>query len=193
MNQRLFEINLRTLIFAFSWTVVFYSCNSSNHSNSSKVENLPTFDAQTLTTNQTEAYTKAIETFIKAAKQFKNQQFDTIYISKRKFNQEDDFPDIELPTIIEHTPIKLVDPSFGRKLLKANSIFVNLIGWIDSSSAQFIFVGFKGNYLHIFDYTLNYEASKSSKSLELQSILFKKYPTPSPEILDTLYINSNTK
>jgi hypothetical protein len=58
-------------------------------------------------------YTQTIVELIKAAYQRAKTTFDTLYFGTHRYGQPDDFPDIVLPSIIEHTQIRLVTPEVG--------------------------------------------------------------------------------
>lgn len=126
---------------------------------------------------QSELYTHAIAEFIKAAYKNDNTTFDTLYFGKRRFGQTDDFPDIELASEIEGTQIRLISPELGEKIQRERKsvVYINLIGWINSDNADFIFIVFKDGMKHQFDYFINFEKSPSSGEMQVSKIEFECY------------------
>lgn len=132
-------------------------------------------------TNKTELqkiYTQAISDFIKAAEQKNAKTFDTLFINKRKQNDEDDFPDISLPTNISNTPIVLDNFDVNIELYKKlkHRINVNLIGWVDTTKAEFIFVVFSNGFDHQYDYNIKYNYNDKLKKYEMLSIKYIEQP-----------------
>ncbi len=101
-----------------------------------------------------------------------------LYFAKRKLGQPDDFPDIELPKKIETAQIRLVSPEHGKILQKElpSRIYINLFGWVNKETAEFIFVVFSNGFAHQYDYTLNYKYNNKLKTFELQKLQFKGPP-----------------
>ena len=122
-------------------------------------------------------YSVAIAEFIKAA--FKNDKtiFDTLYFGKHAFGQPDDFPDIELPDVIEKTHIRLVTPEAGQKKQSENRslVYVNMMGWVDVEKAEFIFVVFSNGAEHQYDYHVNFAYNAASREYEVEKIEFENY------------------
>ena len=123
-------------------------------------------------------YTQAIGDFIKAANEKNKTGFDTLFFGKRIFNQSDDFPDITLPKTIENTPVRLISTESGAKKQKENleSIYINLIGFVDKASANFTFVIFSNGFKHQYDYVIDYTYNAKLKKFELKNIEFKGPP-----------------
>jgi hypothetical protein len=123
-------------------------------------------------------YTQAISDFIIAANKKNKSHFDTIFFGKRRNNQEDDFPDIELPKVIANTQIRLIKPELGAKKQKEiqSNIYINMMGWLNSKHAEFIFVVFSHGFKHQYDYYINYQYKVQTKSFELEKIEFKGPP-----------------
>lgn len=120
----------------------------------------------------TKIYTRAIADFIKSANKKNKTNFDTLFFGKRKNGQADDFPDIELAKTIENTHIRLITPEEGAK--KQNEIksriYINLMGWVKTENAEFIFVVFSKGFAHQYDYHLNYTYNKKAKVFELSKL-----------------------
>lgn len=125
----------------------------------------------------TKIYTQAIAEFIKADCQKNKTTFDTLYFGKHIYQQQDDFPDIILPEIIENTHIRLVAPDVGQKLQteRKSLIYVNMMGWVDNKKAEFILVVFKNGGQHQYDYFINFIYNSSSHNFELDTIEFENY------------------
>ncbi|MFN8287538.1 MAG: hypothetical protein U0V74_12325 [Chitinophagales bacterium] len=125
-----------------------------------------------------DAYTRAITDFIKAANEKNKTAFDTLYIIKRHNGQPDDFPDIELPQTIANTHIVLLGAAQAEKEAKEfkTRVYINLMGWVEKETAEFIFVVFSNGFAHQYDYNINYTVNVSSKQLELSKLEFKGPP-----------------
>lgn len=126
----------------------------------------------------TKIYTKAIADFIKSANTKNNSNFDTLFFGKRRNGQADDFPDIELARTIENTHIRLITPVQVAKKQKEikSRIYINLMGWVNATNAEFIFVVFSNGFAHQYDYHLNYTYNKKAKVFELSKLEFKGPP-----------------
>lgn len=125
----------------------------------------------------TNVYSKAIFEFIKASYFFDKTTYDTLFIGKRKFGQSDDFPEIELPNQINGTQIRLVSPEEGqiKQKSKKTAIYVNLIGWVDKSNADFLFVVFSNGFEHQYDYSIKFKFNENSQKYELDKIDYANY------------------
>lgn len=103
-------------------------------------------------------YYRAISDYIAEVSNQKLIAPDTLYFSRRKNGQPDDFPDIELPATINQVKICLLDAEKWERqsVEKPSSILINLIGWVDEQDAEFIFVTFSNGLEHQFDYHVEY-------------------------------------
>lgn len=106
----------------------------------------------------TKIYSQAISDYIKEVSKQDLIVLDTLYFGKRNNGQPDDFPNIVLPATINNIKIRLIEPKVGKKLQeeKKSSVYINLIGWVDEDSAEFIFVTFSNGFEHKFDYHIYY-------------------------------------
>lgn len=120
-------------------------------------------------------YTQAIGAFINAAYKRDGAIFDTLYFGKHVYGQPDDFPDIALPEIIEHTQIRLVTPEVGQVMQAARKslVYVNLMGWLEKAKAEFVFVVFTNGGEHQYDYYINFKRKASSGDFALYEIAFE--------------------
>lgn len=175
------------------WTIFLGLTACSNHrtdesradksiANSSSVASQQTkavaTDSSTMQQNElTKIYTQAIAEFIKICYKKDKTTFDPLYFGKHIYGQPDDFPDIELPEIIEKTQIRLVTPEVGEKKQAARKslVYVNLIGWVDKDKADFIFVVFTNGGKHQYDYFINFSYNSSLGKFELDKIEFENY------------------
>jgi hypothetical protein len=125
----------------------------------------------------TKIYSQAIADFIKAVKDKHKTNFDTLYFGKHVYGQPDDFPDIELPTTIENTRIRLISPEKGLKIQKANKllVYVNMIGDVEPEKAEFIFVTFSNACEHQYDCFINYKYNVKLKEFEPEHIRFEYF------------------
>lgn len=145
---------------------------TSNQTNSSVL------DSSTLQKNRlTKIYSQAIAEFITAAFKKDKTIFDTLFFGKHIYGQPDDFPDIELPEIINNTCIKLVTPEIGkRKQQESKSlVYINMMGWVDSDKASFLFVVFSNGAQHQYDYFIDFKYNSSQNKFELEKIEFENY------------------
>jgi len=117
----------------------------------------------------TKIYLQAISDFIKAANKQTGKSFDTLYFGKRREGEPDDFPEIELPIIIEKTQIRLITPEEGKKSQNAvkTRVYINMIGWVNKKNAEFKFFVFSNGFAHQYNYTLNYNYDVKKKAYEL--------------------------
>lgn len=125
----------------------------------------------------TKIYIQAIVEFIKAVNKKDKTTFDTLYFGRRDYGQPDDFPDIELPHTIENTQIRLVAPDVGQKKQteQKSLVYVNLIAWVDSKSAEFVFVVFTNGGEHQYDYFINFISNNTTNQYDLDKIEFENY------------------
>lgn len=126
----------------------------------------------------TKIYSQAIEDFIIAANKKNATAFDTLYIAKRKIGQPDDFPDIELPEKIENTQIRLITPEAGEKSQKERKsrIYINMIGWVDKETAEFLFYVFSNGFEHQYNYSIHYTFNVKRNDFELKELQFNGPP-----------------
>lgn len=123
-------------------------------------------------------YTQAIGDFIHAANAANKAPFDTLFFGKRHDGTPDDFPDITLPQRIANTSIRLITPEAGTKSQneRRSRVYVNLVGWVDSARAEFIFVVFSDGFVHQYDYLINYRYSRELKTYERERLERKGPP-----------------
>ena len=123
-------------------------------------------------------YSRALGDFIKAANKKTDKAFDTLYVGKRKEGEPDDFPDIELPRVIETTQIRLITPKEGEKTQNAvkTRIYINMIGWVDKEKAEFMFFVFSNGFAHQYNYSLKYKNNVKLKGYELIKSEYKGPP-----------------
>lgn len=117
-------------------------------------------------------YTQAISDFVQTLKHQNAFLPDTIYFLKNI-----QFPDIVLPTKVQHHCIKLVENKEYDVILKKspNSFSVNLMGFVNQNDAEFIFVGFRPGYQHQFDVFLEYKRNNSQNSYSLDQIFWQNF------------------
>lgn len=123
-------------------------------------------------------YTRAIADFIKAANEKNKTYFDTLFFGNRKNGQPDDFPNIQLPGVIENTQIRLISPEAGKLKQKErpSRIYINMLGWVDKKKAEFVFFVFSNGFNHRYNYTIHYTYHPKPKTYELVKLEFKGPP-----------------
>lgn len=132
----------------------------------------------TNTSDLTKIYSQSIVDFIKEANKRNRTTFDTLFIGKRKNGQPDDFPDIELPEILEKTHIRLISPEFGKvnQKVRKSRIYINMVGWVDTASAEFVFFVFSNGFEHQYNYSINYKYNIDKKQFKLTKLQFTGPP-----------------
>ncbi|MBP9195909.1 MAG: hypothetical protein KBF57_14590 [Saprospiraceae bacterium] len=122
-------------------------------------------------------YIKAIAEFIKAAYQLDKPSFDTLFFGKHVYGQEDDFPDIELPNMIENTSIRLISPELGQKKQQEQKsmVYINLMAWLEKNKAEFLFVVFSNGSEHQYDISLNFTKNTQTQNYDLDKIEYENY------------------
>lgn len=122
-------------------------------------------------------YSLAISDCLKLLKTEYKLTFDTLFFGQRVFGESDDFPDIVLPGVIDHTNIRLISQEQGEKKQREfkESFYVNLIGHVNAKDAEFIFVFFSNGFAHQFDCFMNYKYSAEKKAMVIESSRFENY------------------
>ena len=122
-------------------------------------------------------YTQAIAAFIQAAYKNDKSTFDSLFFIKRMNGQADDFPDIELPDTIQGVNIILLSSEAAEQIREKQnaSVLVNLMGWIEKESAEFIFVAFSNGIAHQYDYFINFSFDAVQHKYQLEKIEFEDY------------------
>jgi hypothetical protein len=122
-------------------------------------------------------YSLAIKQFIETVKKKDNIQFDTLYFGKHVYGQADDFPDITLPKQIVNTQILLIDPDKANHIWSQNinSIYINLMGFVEKNNAKFIFITFTNGFKHQYDYTFDFNFNANENKFDLNKIEFEDY------------------
>ena len=123
----------------------------------------------------TKAYSVAMDDFIKALRK-KNIRFDSLFVIKRMNGQPDDFPDIALPEKISNVAIRLIASDSAEKSQMSPRLYVNLLGWVNKKSAEFIFVVFSSGLAHQYDYKITYRYHSKNKVFELKKVQLKEPP-----------------
>lgn len=115
-------------------------------------------------------YEQAIGDFIGATFKRDRCKLDTLFVLDHTYGSPDDFPDIELPKAISGTIVcKLTDSATkesAKNAFKKQTPAVNIIGWVDRTNAEFVFVVFYPGYQHRFDYQSKFVYRPESKRFE---------------------------
>jgi hypothetical protein len=122
-------------------------------------------------------YTQAIGDYIRLVKEKYQITFDTLFFGKHVFGQPDDFPDIELPTVIGKTAIRLISPEEGEAIQKKqrSSFYINLFRWETSTTTEFVFITFSDGFAHQFDCYVTYKNAINSKGYVLERSRFENF------------------
>jgi hypothetical protein len=118
------------------------------------------------------AYSKAIDEYITAVYQRDKSVFDTLF-----FGRHADFPDIELPAMIQNTKIILLttEEADKKRKYRKSLVFINMIGWITKDKSEFMLVTFYPGYVHQFDCMINFKYNSKRKEFELEKLQFTNY------------------
>lgn len=143
----------------------------------------------------TNIYSQAIDEFISAVFKKDKTIFDTLYFGKHIYGQPDDFPDIELPETINNTKIKLVSPEIGKKKQQESKslVYINMMGWVDSDKASFLFVVFSNGAQHQYDYFIDFKYNTSQNKFELEKIEYENYRLNTGQKTKRILIYNNGK
>jgi hypothetical protein len=119
------------------------------------------------------AYSQAIADYINAMYEKDKSVFDTLFIGKHV-----DFPNITLPKTIQKNPVLLLTYEEANKKLsyRRSLVYLNVIGWIDKTRAEFIIVTFFEGGKPQHNCLINYAASEKNE-LEMESLKFE-FPYP---------------
>ena len=113
-------------------------------------------------------YSQAIEEYIRAVSEKEKTNFDTLFLGKQL-----DFPDIDLPTTIGRTKIRLLaQEAIGNKksIYSQSSPYINLIGFVESDRAEFIFVTFYPEFQHRYDCYMDFRYDSEKKEFDLDKL-----------------------
>ncbi len=133
----------------------------------------PATDSVTLQKDKlTKIYSLAIAEYIRAVGKNDKTTFDALFFGKHVYGQPDDFPDIELPETIENTKVRLVLPDAGLKLQKESKsrVYINMMGWVNKNSAEFILVTFSNGGEHRLDCYINYMYNAAQGKFDLEKL-----------------------
>lgn len=114
----------------------------------------------------TKTYTQAITAYINAVHQKDQSRFDTLFLGKRP-----DFPDLDLPDTISGVNIRVLEEGeINRKKLnyQKTTPYINLIGFVETDAAEFIFVTFYPEFNHQYDCYLNFKVEPGKKEFVLE-------------------------
>jgi hypothetical protein len=125
----------------------------------------------------TKIYSQAIGDYIRLVNEEYKLTFDTLFFGKHANGQATDFPDIELPSSIASTKIKLISPEQGEEHQQENktSFYINLIGSAYAHDADFIFVAFSNGFAHQFDCFITYTHDPIEKEFVIETARFENY------------------
>ena len=113
-------------------------------------------------------YSQAIEEYMRAVSAKEKAAFDTLF-----FGKQIDFPDVDLPETIDRTRIRLLtQEEVGNKksIYSQSSPYVNLIGFAESDSAEFIFVTFYPEFQHQYDCYIDFRYNSEKKEFGLEKL-----------------------
>lgn len=187
MNSMLSELIISVWMYSFALA----GCSNHAASNSSlgeafveksltAIQHVNTYSRAGTTASKdelTKIYAQSIADYIKAVSKEYKINFDTLFFGKHVYGQPDDFPDIELPEVIEDTQIRLLTPEAGMQKQKESksSFYINLVGFVEDEKAEFIFITFSNGYAHQFDCFIQYTYHTELKAYMLENSRFENY------------------
>lgn len=142
-----------------------------SESSANPSQNIGSSITDSLITGKTELaniYSQAIEAYIAAVYKKDKTNFETLFLGKRI-----DFPDIDLPAEISGTKILLLTPEESAQHKPAyskTSPYINLIGFVENGTAEFIFVTFYPEYQHQYDCYMNFIYNPEKKAFDLDKL-----------------------
>jgi hypothetical protein len=157
----------KSTIFFFS-LLMSVSCITKVDQQQSYLEKEPKVSSS-IKSDQEKYYTQALNDYIIEIKKQKLVFSDTLFIANRKNGQADDFPEINLPEELNGFKLVLIDPDKAQVLQMKNraNVYINLVGWIEKTKAEFMFVTFSNGFEHQFDIQLNYTIDSVHHTMKL--------------------------
>jgi hypothetical protein len=160
-------------ILSLIFLVVMASCSAAQ-AEADRQETGKSPGIQANNTVLTNMYIRAIRDYMGGVYQKDSTLFDTLYLADRKTGGPDDFPDITLPWEIGKTKIVMIPATSASKAPEIQfgetTPLINLMGWIDETKAEFIFVTFFPGYHHRFDCHINYSFLPIEKDYQLEKL-----------------------
>ncbi|MBL0316930.1 MAG: hypothetical protein IPP69_14660 [Flavobacteriales bacterium] len=166
---------LKIIVISFLIGLTIQSCDTAG-----KSEN-PTHqvDQNSEQINTINCYTRAIEEYIKWTNAQNSETTDTIFIGRH-----DDFPDIELPVIIEDKKICLIpfEDSFQLLRSKHHITYLNIVGTVTPTSSEFLFVTFHEGGKPQHNCTVKLIHPDGSEKIRLESLMVDSAYTKPREV-----------
>ncbi|MFM7155040.1 MAG: hypothetical protein ACKOZV_13055 [Bacteroidota bacterium] len=165
--------NWISVILCLTLLVVMASCSAAQVEASSRAtgKSPGNHAGNTVLTNM---YIRAIRDYMDGVYQKDSTLFDTLYFADRKTGGPDDFPDITLPREIGKTKIVMLPVTSAYEApeiqFEETKPLINLMGWIDETKAEFIFVIFFPGYHHRYDCHINYSFLPVEKDYQLEKL-----------------------
>lgn len=128
-----------------------------------------------------QVYTQAIGEYIKSLRPEDKSSLDTLFIGRHP-----DFPDIELPAIIQNTNILALTPDEAddKAKYRESFVYVNVMGWVTRGNSEFILVTFLvskprqiPSYAPQHNCLIHFEYNPANNEYELYELKFE-YPYP---------------
>ncbi|HNB80683.1 MAG TPA: hypothetical protein PLP34_02705 [Chitinophagaceae bacterium] len=163
------------------WVCLFFSCAEPLEKVKSKIKSGSTQTQQYSKSDSlfklSKLYTQAVGDYIRLVNQKYHLRFDTLFFGKHVYQQADDFPDIDLPPVIEKTYIQIISPQAG--LLKqqhdTNSYYINLFGEPHKQGALFTFFTFSKGMAHQFDCFIEYDLDTIQHKFKMKDHRFENF------------------
>lgn len=144
-------------------TVSESSLHPSQNTGSSKTDSLITGKLELA-----KIYTQAIAEYMGAVYKKENTNFDTLF-----FGKQSGFPDIDLPTTINGAKIHILNQeevNNNKSIYNKSSPYINLIGFVENDTAEFIFVTFYPGFNHQYDCYINFRYNSEKKEFDLDKL-----------------------
>jgi hypothetical protein len=131
---------------------------------------LSTFDS-------VKVYAQAIHDYLMIVEEKEDVKFDTLYLTKNVYFQNNKFPDE-----IDKVHILIISPDELTALKGLSCTVINLVGWVNKEKGEFILVRFKPGGEHLLDYFINYTYNLETNNYERDKIWVENWRTKSKEI-----------
>lgn len=118
-------------------------------------------------------YAKAIEDYIAAVSEKDHIKFDTLFFIQRNNGLPDDFPIIQLPSSIRQVKVNVLsqeEADLHKLHYSKTSPCINLIGNVEKSKSEFVFITFYPEFKHQYDCYINYNYNSTKNNYELESV-----------------------
>lgn len=116
---------------------------------------------------------EAISVYLEAVKQSGLPSPDTLFLGRNP-----DFPEVTLPDAMYHTRIVVLpeDKTDSCRLsYRLTSPYINLMGWINRETAEFLFITFYPGFQHQYDHRIIFQRNTVENGFSLSNVQMEDY------------------